>query len=410
MKDKQSWLLTHGIGIDVENGRAMEDFSLRIANGTIVSFGQGLAPNKGEKVIDLQGQYLLPGLINGSIYLEGDGSPKETLRLDEPASGAFQKSKRKRDAVFALGQSLFSGITTAKVECDVNDLDLAAKLGAEDGSLYSPHILSSGSRLACPESFKDEEKDALAKKEFSLSLEKKKKAGVDWICLDYDSVRSDIAHLKWAVSEAHKGNLSVLLRPDERSEMKELCASGANALISPKRINEAEARLLLASGMALSISLSSPLAYAYLPPLETGLSVLEKEQAKEKADELIANAKLAYSFGIPLILGNEAGLPFASPSAFCRELLFFQRFVGGDAKEVLKLATLGNAQSLGIAAKTGSIAVGKQADLLVLQENPLRGLTALWRVNEVYCAGRRFKNPSVKSSKKLEASLSSLEN
>ena len=48
-----------------------------------------------------------------------------------------------------------------------------------------------------------------------------------------------------------------------------------------------------------------------------------------------------------------------------------------DAKTVFEMATLGGAQTLGIAHRVGSIEVGKEADLVLLDlnnvENPLEG-------------------------------------
>ena len=51
---------------------------------------------------------------------------------------------------------------------------------------------------------------------------------------------------------------------------------------------------------------------------------------------------------------------------------------------------------------TGSVEVGKCADLIVTKENPLESLEALRKIEMVIANGKLFKNPTVKKMKKVE--------
>ncbi|MDT8449877.1 MAG: amidohydrolase family protein, partial [Wenzhouxiangellaceae bacterium] len=65
---------------------------------------------------------------------------------------------------------------------------------------------------------------------------------------------------------------------------------------------------------------------------------------------------------------------------YIEELELLQE-AGFHPLEVLRAATLDGAEALGIAAETGSVEIGKRADLLVVEDNPL----ADWKV--LYATG-----------------------
>ena len=59
-----------------------------------------------------------------------------------------------------------------------------------------------------------------------------------------------------------------------------------------------------------------------------------------------------------------------------------------NSKAVLA-ATSGSATSIGVADKSGRLALGRQADVLVVRGNPLQDISALENVVDVFQAGQR---------------------
>ena len=76
--------------------------------------------------------------------------------------------------------------------------------------------------------------------------------------------------------------------------------------------------------------------------------------------------------------GSDAGYVWC-PYGFCyvRELELLQE-AGFNPLEVLRAATLHGAEALGIDGETGSIEIGKKADLVIAGENPLDNFKALY--------------------------------
>jgi imidazolonepropionase-like amidohydrolase len=95
------------------------------------------------------------------------------------------------------------------------------------------------------------------------------------------------------------------------------------------------------------------------------------------------NLKTLRDAGITIAMGTDAGNvgTLHGPSIH-REMRIMQD-AGLTPLEVLRSATAGGAQVLGLAAETGAIAEGRLADLVVLDADPLADVGNLARVHRV---------------------------
>lgn len=76
--------------------------------------------------------------------------------------------------------------------------------------------------------------------------------------------------------------------------------------------------------------------------------------------------------------GSDSGFIFQLYGfAYIRELEML-REAGFHPLEVIRAATLNGAEALGIDQQTGSVAIGKEADFVILEENPLENLKVLY--------------------------------
>ena len=97
----------------------------------------------------------------------------------------------------------------------------------------------------------------------------------------------------------------------------------------------------------------------------------------------------AYHSGVMLVAGSGAGSPlvFHGPSVQ-RELELWVK-AGIPPRDALQAATWNSARWLGMETRIGSIRIGNDADLLLVDGNPLEDITALERVSEVIFKGER---------------------
>ncbi|HEY0662270.1 MAG TPA: amidohydrolase family protein [Lysobacter sp.] len=101
--------------------------------------------------------------------------------------------------------------------------------------------------------------------------------------------------------------------------------------------------------------------------------------------------KIASTFhraGVPILSGTDTPMPGIYPGFSLHEELALLVESGLTPRDALRSATLAPAQFLGIAGTTGSVAVGKRADLLLLDADPIRDIRNTRRIRAVVLDGR----------------------
>ena len=95
-----------------------------------------------------------------------------------------------------------------------------------------------------------------------------------------------------------------------------------------------------------------------------------------------------HSRGAGILIGTDSVLPAYVPGFTPIDEMQAIAAAGIENFEVLHAATLKAAQALGVAGERGTVAVGKRASLIVLAENPVEDLAALWSLKGVLHRGR----------------------
>ena len=108
-------------------------------------------------------------------------------------------------------------------------------------------------------------------------------------------------------------------------------------------------------------------ALANYAALKAAWSAEEFARARATFPKVLQFAKLVYDAGVPLMIGTDGtgGTPI-----YARELAHHVA-AGISAWEVLRMATSGNAELMGLGGETGRIAKGYEADLVFLRADPV---------------------------------------
>ena len=96
--------------------------------------------------------------------------------------------------------------------------------------------------------------------------------------------------------------------------------------------------------------------------------------------------------GVTVLAGSDSGAfnSYTYPGASLHDELTLLVQAGLTPAQALRAATLSGATFMGVAARSGSIAVGKDADLLLLRANPLADITNARRIAAVVARGRVY--------------------
>ena len=96
------------------------------------------------KVIDLHGQYILPGLINMHVHLAGNGKPQKKQRDNEKLVKTIMSSSLTRTIAYK------SGVTTIRTVGGLGNFDTRLRDEIESGTKLGPRILAANQGISVP--------------------------------------------------------------------------------------------------------------------------------------------------------------------------------------------------------------------------------------------------------------------
>jgi imidazolonepropionase-like amidohydrolase len=96
----------------------------------------------------------------------------------------------------------------------------------------------------------------------------------------------------------------------------------------------------------------------------------------------------AHRAGVNIILGTDAGDTYVFPGSGAHDELGELVKAGLTPAEALATATINSARFAGLEAENGTVEVGKRADLVLLDANPLEEIGNTRRIDSVIIGGR----------------------
>ncbi len=124
--------------------------------------------------------------------------------------------------------------------------------------------------------------------------------------------------------------------------------------------------------------------------LEEG-TIEEQKLAALRRDVSRQIVKTLHAARVPMLAGTDTPMPLVYPGFSLHNELELLVESGLTPAEALRAATIGPAEFLGLSDKSGSIAVGKRADLILLDDNPLLQISNTQRIRAVVLDGRLFQ-------------------
>lgn len=116
---------------------------------------------------------------------------------------------------------------------------------------------------------------------------------------------------------------------------------------------------------------------------------------KEQHDFHLKIVKKLHEAGTTIICGTDAGIGVTIPGFSIHQELAFFKEAGLSNYEVLKTATVNASKTHSIMNNMGTIEIGKVANLLLLDNNPLLDLSALHKPQTVFIKGRKLRRKTL---------------
>ena len=379
----------------------------------------------GYETVDLGGRYVLPGLINMHVHLPASGKPKK--KASDPkklvklitSCGLMNKIGVNMCEGYAKTE-LLSGVTTIRTVGGVADYDTRIRDLAAAGKILAPRVLASNMAVSVPGghmagSLAYEAHTAAEAAAFVEKIAGDKpdliKLMITGGVLDAEVVgepgvlRMPPALVKAACDEAHRLGYPVAAHTESPEGVKVALENGVDSIEHGAQPTQEMLDLFKERG-AFQISTISPaLPYALFDRSISHATYEQQENGKIVFDGIIALAKTNLASGVPVGLGTDVGCPYITHYDMWRELNHFVKYCGVTPAFALYSATKLNARLAGIGDVTGSVEVGKQADLIVCTDDPLKSPSALRTLDMVVKGGYRIDKPQVKKMPEVEREL-----
>ena len=375
--------------------------------------------------VDLGGKYLLPGLINLHVHLAGNGKPQKKQRDNEKLVRRLMGTGLSRAVAYRVVAGfaeleLMSGVTTIRTVGGLGDFDTRLRDEIAAGKRIGPRILAANQGISVPGGHMAGSV-AVAAESIPQALQQVDRAreqGVDLIKLMITGGVMDAKAkgvpgelkmppemVKAVCDRAHSLGYPVAAHVESTEGVRVALENGVDSIEHGAKLDEHLIRLFRDRGACLCTTLSPALPYALFDRSVTHATEVEQFNGNVVFEGIIACAKAALENDIPVVLGNDVGCPWITQYDFWRELCYFRKYVGVSNAFALHTATGRAAEVMGLGSVTGTIAVGKCADMIVTAENPLEDLRALRSVDMVVARGRRIDHPAVKRSSLVTAEL-----
>ena len=353
----------------------------------------------GCEVIGFPGSTVLPGLIDTHVHLCADGYPDALVRDAARTAG-------EREVVVAAAprQQVRSGVTAVR---DLGDHRWA--VAGRAARADEPTIVASGPPITIPGGHCWAMGGvASGRRELSRAVAERADRGVAIVKMvvsggamtagsDLLSLQYSPAEVAIVVREAHRVGLPVTAHAHSLAAVQACVSAGVDGiehctcltergLCTPPALVEA----LAVGGVMVCpifgrIPGSVPSAQAMQVSARTGLTVAGR----------FAQVAGLHRGGVLLVSGSDAGIHPGKPHGVLRYSVAEHVQAGMTAVEALASATSVAALACGLAERTGRLRPGLDADLLVVDGDPIRDITDLARVRAVLLHGRRVRLPDV---------------
>ena len=379
----------------------------------------------GYEEIDLQGKYILPGLINMHVHLAGNGKPQKKQRDNEALvkkvmSNGLTKAIAYHMVCGFAKDELYSGVTTIRTVGGLGDFDTRLRDDIAAGKKPGPRILAANEGISVPGGHMAGSVAIAAGsiEEALQHLEIAKAQKVDLVKLMITGGVLDAKEkgvpgelkmapemVKAVCDKAHAMGYKVAAHVESPKGVKVALQNGVDSIEHGAKADEEMIALFKEHNAFLCTTLSPALPYALFDRSITNASEVEQFNGNVVFEGIIDCAKAAIANDIPVVLGNDVGCPWITQYDFWRELYYFHKYVGVSNTFALYTATCRGAEMAGIGDITGTLEPGKCADMIVVEKNPLEDIRALRNVDMVVSQGKVLRSPKVKKKQIVETEL-----
>ena len=363
--------------IDGYSPKLQSNMTVLVSNGEIVSIKKQGRVSANYQIIDLNGMVLLPGFIDAHTHIRSLDAAKRAME---------------------------SGVTTARSASTPNYQDVAIREMVKASQFIGPDISAAGvfvtpnlgetiladTRLGVLKDGIHSENAlrTIVRVNADHGVDFIKTRGTERAGLPHTDPRKQTyteAQLKIIVDEAKKYDIPVMAHAHGDEGGYAAIKAGVRSIEHGTYLSEKSLKLMKKMGTYL------------VPTFTTVVDLTEPGgdydnpvlfiRGQHMLPALENTVKMAYDLGIKIVTGADTGYGPNSTTRVGMEITNFVR-LGMKPMDAIQSATIVGAELLQISNKTGTVEVGKEADLIVVTKNPLEDIRTIQDVVFVMSNGQ----------------------
>ncbi len=362
----QDLVLLNANVVDVNDGTVLEGVHVLVEGEQIQDLREGeYTPPSDARVVDLQGRFLAPGLMDAHVHV-----------------GSSDQARR----------ALLSGVTTMRSMGTSHFVDVGIRDLQRSGHLQAPEYLAAGYHVRPPaaEDFFFDHPELGHLMEDEIRGEEAVRAmtramvshGVDFVKTNATERAGlpntdprkrfySYAELSAIVQEAGAAEVPVAAHAHGDAGARDAVAAGVRSIEHGTYLSRETLALMRERGTFLvpTIAIVRDLT---IPGGDYDNAVLNI-RGRHMLPRVQEMARMAHGMGVKIAAATDTGYGPESTTTLAHELLELVE-IGMTPLEALRAATLVNAELFGVAGRTGWIGPGLEADLIVLERNPLEDI------------------------------------
>ncbi len=396
--------------LDVLTGKMVDNPAIFVDDsGRITSIADARTVKWGSDVahIDLGDKTLLPGLIDMHVHLDGPADIGGYRGLE------FTDSFWGMTAVGAAKSMLDAGFTTVRNVGSGDRNDIGLKQAIDNGYAVGPRIVPASYALGatgghCDSTFlppsleKDGKEegigDSVDELRYQVRRQRKYGAEVIKVCAtggvfsrntEPGQQQLSEEHLRVIADEAHQWGIRVAAHAHGGDGIKAAIKAGIDTIEHASLVDDEGIKLAAARARPVWFSMDIyNTEYTQAEGAKNGVLEDNLRKDREVAQIQRDNFRKAHKAGVRMVFGSDAGvMPHSEIGKQFRVMVEY----GMTPLEAIHAATRNGAQALDRENDVGAISVGRYADIIAVDGNPLSDVRELESVDAVVKGGKRIR-------------------
>lgn len=402
-------LIYAGTFIDGTSSAPQKNMTIIVDGTTIKAIERGFTkPQTNDVVIDRRNGTVMPGFIDMHTHLTSQLGPGSYMHK-------FTKSAADvtLDAVHYAEKTLMAGFTTVRELGDAYDASIALRKAINEGKVVGPRIYTAGKSLATTGGHADPTNGAKADLyapptpadgvlngpyEARQAVRARYQDGADLIKLTVTGGVLSVAksghnpqfmmdELEAIVTTARDYDMKVAVHAHGKEGMLRAIAAGVDSVEHGTYMDDEVMAAMIANNVYYVPTITAGRSVADRAKTEGFFPDLVRPKAAAIGPQIQHTFAQAYKAGVKIAFGTDAGV-FDHGENY-REFIYMVE-AGMPPLEVIRSATAAAADLLGDTS-IGTLVVGKRADIVAVDGNPLDDINRLAQVNLVMKDGTIYK-------------------